>query len=187
MLSASALETKMSTTASDLRNAIRSIPDFPKQGILFRDISPLLEDAILFQGTIDLLAEQCAGKVPSKIVGLDARGFIFGAALAYKLRVGFVPIRKKGKLPSVTISHSYDLEYGSAEFEIHCDSINQGESVIVVDDLLATGGTAAAALHLLGELGAQVIQVLVVIELEFLKGRDALAPAEVHSLVNYKD
>jgi adenine phosphoribosyltransferase len=170
-----------------LRRGIRSIPDFPKPGILFRDISPLLEDAALFRTTIDLLAEQCAGLTPSKIVGLDARGFIFGGALAYKLGVGFVPIRKKGKLPRVTLSHSFELEYGSAEFEIHTDSIHQGESVILVDDLLATGGTASAALHLLDRLGARVLRVLFVIELDFLKGRDTLAPAEVHSLISYTD
>ena len=177
----------MSKTPADLRKAIRSIPDFPKPGILFRDISPLLEDPALFCATIDLLAERCSGREPSKIVGLDARGFIFGAALAYKLGAGFVPVRKKGKLPFATISHSYELEYGSAEFEIHTDSIHPGESVIVVDDLLATGGTAAAALHLLQQLGARVLQVLVVIELEFLQGRAALASADVSSLVTYKD
>ena len=177
----------MSKTTTDLKTAIRSIPDFPKPGILFRDISPLLEDAALFRATIDQLAERCLEGNPSKIVGLDARGFIFGAALAYKLGVGFVPVRKKGKLPFATISHSYDLEYGSAEFEIHTDSIHSGESVIVVDDLLATGGTASAALHLLEQLGARVLQVLVVIELEFLQGRAALAPAAVNSLVSYTD
>ena len=177
----------MPQTSSDLKRAIRSIPDFPKPGILFRDISPLLEDAALFRATIDLLAEQCAGLAPTKIVGLDARGFIFGAALAYKLGVGFVPIRKKGKLPFDTLCHSFELEYGSAEFEIHTDSIHQGESVILVDDLLATGGTASAALHLLDRLGARVLRVLFVIELDFLKGRDTLAPAEVHSLISYAD
>jgi adenine phosphoribosyltransferase len=179
----------MNRTATELRTAIRSIPDFPKPGILFRDISPLLEDAELFRLSIDLLAEECARlrQTPSKIVGLDARGFIFGAALAYKLGIGFVPVRKKGKLPAATLSHSYDLEYGSAELEIHCDSINQGESVVVVDDLLATGGTASAALHLLDQLEAQVLAVLVVIELEFLAGRAALAPVEIYSLVSYAD
>lgn len=177
----------MNHTPADLKLAIRSIPNFPKPGILFRDISPLLEDADLFHSTIDLLAEQCLKSRPSKIVGLDARGFIFGAALAYKLGVGFVPVRKKGKLPSITLSHSYDLEYGSAELEIHRDSIQRGESVIVIDDLLATGGTASAALHLLNELGAQVLQVLVVIELEFLNGRATLGPVPVHSLVTYAD
>jgi adenine phosphoribosyltransferase len=170
-----------------LRGAIRSIPDFPKPGILFRDISPLLEDAFLFRSTIDLLAMECEGMILSKVVGLDARGFIFGAALAYKLGVGFVPVRKKGKLPSATLSHSYDLEYGSATLEIHCDSIRKGESVIVVDDLLATGGTAGAAIHLLQKLGAVVAGLLVVIELGFLQGRNALGETRVKSLVSYTD
>ena len=173
--------------ANELRASIRSIPDFPKPGILFRDISPLLENASLFNRTIELLAAECADAAPAKIVGLDARGFIFGAALAYRLGAGFVPIRKKGKLPSATISRSYDLEYGTAEFEIHRDSIQAGESVIVVDDLLATGGTACAALHLLEELGACVLRVLFVIELEFLQGRNLLAPADIRSLVSYSD
>jgi len=169
----------------ELRKAIRSIPDFPKPGILFRDISPLLENPILFRQTVDLLAAECTGSAPEKIVGLDARGFIFGAALAYKLGIGFVPVRKKGKLPSVTISRSYDLEYGTAELEIHRDSIQVGEPVIIVDDLLATGGTASASLHLLKELGASVLRALFVIELEFLQGRKLLAPTEVRSLVSF--
>jgi len=172
-------------TSDDLRSAIRSIPDFPKLGILFRDISPILESAPHFHAAIDLLAAQCAGLEPVKVVGLDARGFIFGAALAYRLGLGFVPVRKKGKLPFRTISHAYDLEYGSAEFEIHCDSILPGEKVILVDDLLATGGTAGAAAHLLKQLGANVLRVLFVVELEGLGGRDQLAPLEVCSLVSF--
>jgi adenine phosphoribosyltransferase len=174
-------------SSENLRSAIRTIPDFPKPGILFRDISPLLEDASLFHSTITLLAKECEGITPSKVVGLDARGFIFGAALAYKLGLGFVPVRKKGKLPSATLSHSYDLEYGSATLEIHCDSIGKGESVIVVDDLLATGGTAGAAIHLLQQLGAKVAGLLVVIELGFLQGRNALGDTKVNSLVCYPD
>jgi adenine phosphoribosyltransferase len=170
-------------TASDLRAAIRTIPDFPKPGILFRDISPLLESRELFRRTIDLLAEECEGIQPAKIVGLDARGFIFGGALAYKLGLGFVPIRKKGKLPFRTISQSYDLEYGSAEFEIHSDSIVSGESVVIVDDLLATGGTAGAAAKLVEQLGARVLKALFVIELEGLGGRERLSIAEVSALM----
>ena len=172
-------------TSDDLRSAIRSIPDFPKPGILFRDISPILESAPHFHAAIELLARQCEGLAPVKVAGLDARGFIFGAALAYRLGVGFVPVRKKGKLPFRTISHAYDLEYGSAEFEIHCDSILPGEKVILVDDLLATGGTAGAAAHLLKQLGANVLRVLFVVELEGLGGRDQLAPLEVCSLVSF--
>lgn len=172
-------------TADDLRQGIRSIPGFPKPGIVFRDISPVLENAALFRTSIDLLAAECAGLSPAKVVGLDARGFIFGAALAYRIGAGFVPVRKKGKLPSRTISHAYDLEYGSAELEIHSDSILPDERVILVDDLLATGGTANAALHLLGKLGAKVLRALFVIELGDLGGRKALAPVEIRSLVSF--
>ena len=178
---------KHTVTSSELRSAIRSIPDFPKPGILYRDISPVLESAPLFHAAIDLLAGECADLAPAKVVGLDARGFIFGAALAYRIGAGFVPVRKKGKLPSATISHAYDLEYGSAEFEIHCDSIHPGEKVILVDDLLATGGTAAAAVHLLKQLGANVLRTLFVVELDGLGGRDQLAQLEVRSLVRFKE
>lgn len=171
----------------DLRNGIRSIQDFPKEGILFRDLSPLLEEAAFFHETIERLAAECAHLSPSKIVGLDARGFIFGAALAYKLGVGFVPVRKKGKLPFRTLSHAYTLEYGSAEFEIHCDSIKPGEAVVLVDDLLATGGTARAALHLLRQLEAKVLLALFVVELEALGGRAHLTPVEARALIAFAD
>ena len=171
--------------ADDLRSAIRSIPDFPKPGILFRDISPLLESGQLFHRTIDLLAAECSGSTPSKIIGLDARGFIFGGALAFKLGIGFVPIRKKGKLPFRTLSQSYELEYGAAEFEIHEDSLTPDDSVIIVDDLLATGGTAGAAIHLVEKLGARVLKVLFVLELTGLGGRDRLSPTEFSSLMTF--
>ena len=168
-----------------LRGTIRSIPDFPKPGILFRDISPLLEGGELFHRTIDLLAAECVGCSPSKIIGLDARGFIFGGALAYKLGIGFVPIRKKGKLPFRTLSQTYELEYGAAEFEIHEDSLVSGETVIILDDLLATGGTARAAIQLVEKLGARVEKVLFVVELEGLGGRALLAPSEIRSLMTF--
>ena len=168
-----------------LKGAVRSVPDFPKKGILFRDISPLLQDAVLFRSSIDLLARACEGIDASKIAGLDARGFIFGAALAYRLGVGFVPIRKKGKLPSRTIAHAYDLEYGSAELEIHADSIARGEKVLLVDDLLATGGTARAAVTLLAELGADLQAALFLIELEGLDGRESLGNLPVLSLIRF--
>jgi adenine phosphoribosyltransferase len=174
-----------SVTATELRNAVRDVPDFPKPGVLFRDLNPILGNPRLFRGTVKLLAQECEGSDPVKIVGLDARGFIFGAALAHELGVGFVPVRKKGKLPGRTISHTYELEYGSAEFEMHCESILSGERVIVVDDLLATGGSAGAALQLLKQLDADVQRVLFVVELEFLKGRATLHPAEVRSLFSY--
>ena len=169
----------------ELKEAIRAIPDFPKPGILFRDITPLLENGALLRETVDLLAAECADCSPAKVVGLDARGFIFGAALAYKLGLGFVPIRKKGKLPFRTISQSYDLEYGAAEFEIHSDSILPGESVVIVDDLLATGGTAGAAVQLVEKLGAKVLQLLVVLELTGLGGRERLKSAPVRSLMTF--
>lgn len=168
-----------------LKGAVRSVPDFPKKGIIFRDISPLLEDAVLFRSSIDLLAQACEGINVSKIAGLDARGFIFGAALAYRLGVGFVPIRKKGKLPSRTIAHAYDLEYGSAELEIHADSIAPGEKVLLVDDLLATGGTARAAVTLLAELDADLQAALFLIELEGLRGRESLGNLPVLSLIRF--
>ena len=171
--------------AERLKGAIRSIPDFPKPGILFRDITPVLEDAALFRSSIDLLAQACEGIDCSKIAGLDARGFIFGAALAYHLGVGFVPIRKKGKLPFRTIKHSYDLEYGSEELEMHADSVVPGEKVLLVDDLLATGGTARAAISLLAELGADLQAALFLIELEGLGGRDALGNIPVLSLIRF--
>lgn len=177
----------MPSDASDLAAVIRAIPDFPKPGILFRDISPLLESGPHFRRAVDLLASECDGLAPAKIAGLDARGFIFGAALAYRLGIGFVPVRKKGKLPFRTISHAYELEYGSAEFEIHCDSIVHGERVILVDDLLATGGTAGAALHLLRRLGADVLRALFVVELEDLGGRAHLAHVEVRSLMVFRE
>ena len=170
-----------------LRGAIRSVPDFPKPGILFRDLTPLLGDARVFRTAIDLLAAECDGVDPDKVAGLDARGFLFGAALAYRLGVGFVPVRKEGKLPGPTVSHAYDLEYGSAEFEIGTTSVSPGERIVLVDDLLATGGTAASALHLLRGLGARVERVLFVVELESLRGRDRLPAMDIRSLVRYAD
>jgi len=167
----------------DLRDAVRTIPDFPKPGILFRDISPLLENGDLFRRAVDLLAAECEGIDPVKVVGLDARGFIFGAALAYRLGLGFIPVRKKGKLPFHTLSRSYELEYGMAEFEIHTDSLAVGEPVVIVDDLLATGGTAGAAARLVEELGARVLKALFVIELTGLGGRERVGLAEISSLM----
>lgn len=173
------------TSINEIRGAIRSVPDFPKQGIMFRDISPLLGDGGLFRGTIGLLAEACSGITPTKIAGIDARGFIFGAALACTLGVGFVPIRKKGKLPFRTLSESYDLEYGTASIEMHEDSVLPGERVVLVDDLLATGGTSRAALRLLGRLEAEVPLALFVVELENLGGRALIDPVPVRSLVSF--
>jgi adenine phosphoribosyltransferase len=166
-----------------VRSAIRDIPDFPKPGIIFKDITPILADAKLFQSVIDRLALQAGKTGPHKIVGIDARGFLFGAAVAYKLGLGFVPVRKKGKLPYETVGFSYTLEYGTAEMEMHVDAVSPGEKVVLVDDLLATGGTSGAAIKLVQDLGAEVSQALYFIELGFLHGRDRLSSVPVHSLV----
>jgi adenine phosphoribosyltransferase len=168
-----------------IRSAIRTIPDFPQPGILFRDITPVLSDADLFRQVIDLLAEKTVKFGAEKVVGIDARGFLFGAAVAYKLGVGFVPIRKKGKLPYKTIRYSYALEYGKADMEIHVDAVRPGEKIVLLDDLLATGGTAAAAAHLVKELGAKVEAALFFIELADLEGRKHLGDVQVETLLAF--
>ena len=169
-----------------LRSAIRDIPDFPKVGILFKDITPILLQGTLFRSVIDELGAEAAKVNPSKIVGIDARGFLFGSAVAYKLGVGCVPIRKKGKLPYKTVGSSYQLEYGDAEVEMHVDAIESGERVVLVDDLLATGGTSGAAIDLVQKVGGIVGTALFVIELEFLSGRSRLPPAvPVYSMVQF--
>ncbi len=162
------------TDIDRLDDAIRDVPDFPKPGILFKDITPILSDGDLLRLTIDGIIEMAEGVQVDKVVGIDARGFIFGAAMADRLGIGFVPIRKKGKLPWDTIGMSYSLEYGEAEVEVHKDAVAPGEKVMLVDDLLATGGTASAALKLLGELGADIVCAAFVIELAFLEGRKVL-------------
>jgi|SRR5215831_11991358 adenine phosphoribosyltransferase len=169
-----------------LRSAIRDIPDFPKPGIVFKDISPILGDADLFRSVVDALAEEAENARPSKIVGIDARGFLFGAAVAYRLGVGLVPVRKRGKLPYKTIGSSYELEYGDAAMEMHIDAIERGERVVLVDDLLATGGTSGAAVDLIQKIGGSVGSALFVIELAFLNGRRKLPPdVPVRSLISY--
>lgn len=172
-------------TATEIERAIRNVPDFPKPGIQFKDITPVLADARLFDGAMNLLVEAHRGAGVQKVVGIDARGFIFGAVAAIKLGAGFVPVRKKGKLPWDTHEQSYDLEYGSATVAIHRDAVQPGERVLLVDDLLATGGTAAAAMHLLEKLGAQVVGLDFLIELKFLDGRAKLAGHPVRSLIVY--
>ncbi|NEZ45641.1 adenine phosphoribosyltransferase [Clostridium niameyense] len=169
----------------DLKNYIRVIEDFPKQGISFKDITTLLQDSEIFKYTIDKLAEGLKGKKIDKIVGPEARGFLFGVPLAYKIGAGFVPIRKKGKLPYETISVQYDLEYGKDELEIHKDAIKPGEKVVIIDDLLATGGTICSVAKLVEELGGEVVDMSFVIELTELKGRDKLKKYDVTSLVKY--
>lgn len=168
-----------------LRTAIRDVPDFPKPGIVFKDITPILSDPKLFRLAIQHFVQQCAGKPVDKIAGIDARGFLFGATVAHEMGVGFIPVRKKGKLPYDTISHTYALEYGEAEVEIHTDAAIQGERVVVIDDLLATGGTAGASIRLLEKLGANVIQAQFLIELDFLNGRSTLAPTPVLSILKF--
>lgn len=172
-------------TAADLRAAIRDVPDFPKPGIIFKDITPILGDAALFSASIDLLAETAQGAKIDKVVGVDARGFIFAAAVADRLNAGFVPIRKAGKLPWTTRGMAYTLEYGESVVEIHDDSIKEGENILLVDDLLATGGTASAAIKLLKALDAKLVSVSFLIELSFLKGRDKLDAPNIQSLITY--
>jgi adenine phosphoribosyltransferase len=168
-----------------IRKAIRDIPDFPRPGIVFKDITPLLGDGPLFAKTIDVLAERYRDKKIDMVLGIESRGFIVGAALAYKLGAGFCVVRKPGKLPYDTHSASYELEYGTDSLEIHIDAIAQNARVLIVDDLIATGGTAAATAQLVSKLGGEVVECAFVIELSFLKGRDKLQPYGVFSLVQY--
>jgi adenine phosphoribosyltransferase len=169
-----------------VKSAIRDIPDFPKPGILFKDITPVLGDGKLFKWVIARLAEEAHKANPSKMVGIDARGFLFGAAVAYELGVGCVPVRKKGKLPFKTIGSSYQLEYGTAEVEMHIDAITTGERVVLIDDLLATGGTSGAAVNLVQKIGGIVCSAVFFIELALLNGREKLpADLSVYSMVQF--
>ncbi len=168
-----------------LREAIRDVDGFPKEGIVFKDITPILGDGELFRGSIDLLLETAGGEKIDKVVGIDARGFIFAAAVADRLGVGFVPVRKKGKLPWKCMEEAYALEYGEAVVEIHEDAVKPGEKILLVDDLLATGGTAAAAVKLLEGLGADIVSVSFLIELSFLGGWDRLPAGKVKSILTY--
>jgi adenine phosphoribosyltransferase len=168
-----------------LKQMIRDVPDFPKQGILFKDITTVLADGASYRKVIDLLAERYQGRGIDRVVAVEARGFILGAPLAYKLGAGFVPVRKKGKLPYKTLQTSYDLEYGQDTLEIHEDALVKGHKVLVVDDLLATGGTVGAVVNLVERLGGSVEELAFMIELEFLHGRAKLAPHRVHSLIKY--
>ena len=168
-----------------LRSAVRDVPDFPKPGIIFKDITPVLGDAALLREVVSTLSEATRALGVTKIVGIESRGFIFGAAVAVALGVGFVPVRKKGKLPWTCEAVSYALEYGEATVEIHKDAVGQGERVVVIDDLLATGGTAAAAIELVRRLGGEVVETQFVIELGFLGGRRLLPGVGVRSLLEY--
>lgn len=172
-------------TVEDLTRAVRNVPDFPKPGVQFKDITPILSDPRLFGGAIRQLVEGAPSGGVDKVVGIDARGFIFGAAAAMHFGSGFVPVRKKGKLPWATHEQSYDLEYGSSTVAIHVDAIHPGERVLVIDDLLATGGTAAATLRLLERLGAKIVGVHFLVELKFLNGRERLPNVPVRSVICY--
>jgi adenine phosphoribosyltransferase len=172
-------------TSVEIEQAIRNIPDFPKPGIQFKDITPVLADARLFSGSIDLLIDSYKPGMVDAVVGIDARGFIFAAAAAVKLEAGFVPVRKKGKLPYQTHEQQYELEYGSATIAVHVDALKPGSRVLLIDDLLATGGTAAAAAMLVRRLGAEILEISFLIELSFLAGREKLKGHPVRSLVVY--
>jgi adenine phosphoribosyltransferase len=172
-------------TPAEIAAAIRNVPDFPKPGIQFKDITPVLADARLFAGAIDLLTEKFKPGEVDAVVGIDARGFIFAAAAALKLQAGFVPVRKKGKLPFTTHEEDYALEYGSATVAMHTDALKPGARVLLIDDLLATGGTAAAAVALMKKLNAQILEIGFLIELKFLNGREKLKSHPIRSIVVY--
>jgi adenine phosphoribosyltransferase len=169
----------------ELKNIIRDIPDFPKKGIIFKDITTLLADARSFQRMVDLLSHRYVGEKIDKVVGVEARGFVIGAALAYKLGAGIVLVRKPGKLPSDTFKKSYDLEYGTDTLEIHTDAIKKGERILIADDLLATGGTMGAVVDMVDSMGGELVECCFMVELDFLKGRDKLPAGKVHSLLNF--
>lgn len=169
----------------NLKSKIREIPDFPKKGVNFKDITPLLSDAKYFKDVIDLFYEEFKNSRPQKIVAIDARGFLLASALAYKLGAGIVAARKKGKLPHKIIACEYDLEYGKETLEIHKDSIKKGERVLIIDDVLATGGTALAAVKLAEKLKAKIVGIGFLIELKFLNGREKLKKYKIFSLIKY--
>lgn len=170
----------------NLKNYIASIENFPKEGIIFRDVTPLMADGAAFNYATDLFADYCYKKGVTKIVGPEARGFVFGCPVATKLNVGFIPVRKPGKLPRKTISEEYSLEYGTNVLAIHEDALAPGDKVVIVDDLLATGGTALATAHLCEKVGAEVVGFCFVIDLVDLKGREVLKDYDVYSLLEYE-
>jgi adenine phosphoribosyltransferase len=174
-----------SGAALDLRDRVRDVPDFPKPGIVFKDLMPLVADAEYFRETINRLEQLAKPRRPDIILGAEARGFIFGGALADRLGCGFVPARKPGKLPAETVTQAYALEYGEGTLHMHADAIEAGDRVLLVDDLLATGGTAGAAARLVQRLGGEVVASLFLIELPFLGGRERLAPLRVEALLSF--
>jgi len=169
----------------ELADAIRSIPDFPEPGIVFRDITTILQNPISLALAIESIADKLDGLDFDLIIGPESRGFIFGVPIAYKLKKGFIPVRKKGKLPYTTVSKGYALEYGSAEIEMHVDAIEKGQRVVVVDDLLATGGTCKALAEMVEEVGGNIVAMVFLIELEALKGRALLEGHDIHSIIKY--
>ncbi|MFB3814053.1 MAG: adenine phosphoribosyltransferase [Terriglobales bacterium] len=181
------MASKPAIECDSLKSLIRGVPDFPKPGILFYDITTLLKDKVGFARLIDALSEYYIDQNIDVVMGIEARGFIFGPALAYRLNAGFVPIRKPKKLPAETIRWTYDLEYGSDTLEIHKDALQPGQRVVIVDDLLATGGTAKASIELAKKLGAEIVGLAFVIELDALGGRKKLEPYEVLSLIHYEE
>ena len=173
-------------TASRVRAAIRDIPDFPKPGILFKDITPILGDPALFSAVVGELAARYGAMRIDKIAAMESRGFIFGAPLAEKIGAGFVPLRKFGKLPHTTVAETFNLEYGTETLEVHIDAIARGDRVVIIDDLLATGGTAQAATRLVRRIGGDVVEMAFVVELAFLKGRERLEGIPVYSMVVFE-
>ncbi len=173
------------STPEELKRYIRDVPDYPQKGIIFRDITPLLGDRTIFREVVDLMSKAWVDPKPDLVAAIEARGFIPGAAMAVKLEAGFVPIRKTGKLPWRTVLETYDLEYGTDQLEVHADSVKPGQKVLIVDDVLATGGTASAAVRLMRKLEADVVGVQVLIELGYLGGRDRLTDVKLVSEIVY--
>jgi len=173
------------TTPEELKQYVRDVPDYPQKGIIFRDITPLLGEKKVFREVIELMSKAWAADPPDLVAAIEARGFIPGAAMAVRLGAGFVPIRKTGKLPWTTINETYDLEYGTDQLEVHSDAMGPGQKVLIVDDVLATGGTASAAVRLIRKLGAEVVGVQVLIELAYLSGRQRLTDVKLVSEIVY--
>ena len=169
----------------DLKKYVRDVPDYPQKGIVFRDITPLLGDKRIFREVVELMSKEWVGTPPDLVAGIEARGFIPGSAMSVRLDAGFVPIRKTGKLPWMTVMESYDLEYGTDQLEVHSDAVQPGQKVLIVDDVLATGGTASAAVRLMRKLGADVVGVQVLIELTYLDGRKRLQDVKLKSEITY--
>ncbi|MBT3176315.1 MAG: adenine phosphoribosyltransferase [Desulfobacula sp.] len=170
----------------DLKETIRSIPDWPIKGVIFRDLTTLMQNPLAFKKSCDILYDRYKDMSIDKIVGIDARGFVFGAVLAYKLGIGFIPVRKKGKLPWKTIQETYSLEYGEDTLEIHEDAVEKGEKVVIVDDLIATGGTVGATVKLVKKLEAQIIECAFIVELPELKGRDQIQDCKVFVITEFE-